>query len=101
MAKDGTFTVRSSAFEAGPRFIGQRIRIEYDPFDLRRVFIITAQGERLDAFPVDRRGNRRLRRNPPPEPQGTPRPPLKSLEQLASRLDNQLPPQEDDHGHQE
>ncbi len=66
VAKDGTFTLQGKIFEAGPRWIGQRINVLFDPLDLRRVLFHSQDNTtNHEAFPVDLSANRRLRRNPP------------------------------------
>jgi transposase InsO family protein len=87
VAKDGTFTLDGKTFEAGPRFIGQRIDVRFDPFDLRRVFLLAPDGTRLDAFPVDLSGNRRVRRRSGPDGAPPATTPLRSLEVLADQID--------------
>ncbi len=86
VAKDGTISLLGKAFEVGPSWIGTRVKVHYDPFDLRKVLIIPPRGERLDAFPVDLYGNRRVRRSQPMEPSAPP-PPLTSLDDLADEID--------------
>lgn len=97
VAKDGTFTVNSRRFEAGPDFVRAAITVRYDPFDLRRVHIEGPDGRRVEAFPVDLAGNRRVRRRPPaPEPTATNPPPLRSLEGLADDIASESPALNDD-----
>jgi len=67
VAKDGTFTLQGKMFEAGPRWIAQHLTVLFDPFDLRRVLFRCGDSTTHQAFPVDLGGNRRLRRNPPPD----------------------------------
>ena len=64
---DGTFTLQGKMFEAGPRWIAQHLTVLFDPFDLRRVLFRCGDSTTHQAFPVDLGGNRRLRRNPPPD----------------------------------
>lgn len=96
VSKDGTLTLAGRRFEAGPRFIGRKVTIRFDPFDLRSVLVLSDSGESVLAFPVDLAANRRVRRqtlstdgSPPPAP-----PPLRSLEQLAHDME---PPKDDQH----
>jgi putative transposase len=91
VAKDGTVPLCGRRFEVGCDFIRQRIEIRFDPFDLRRIFVVTSDGLR-EAFPVDLAGNRRVRRQPvaPDQPTGTTR--LGSLDDLARRLEAGQPP---------
>jgi transposase InsO family protein len=82
--KDGTFTIKGSLFEAGVDFLGERIAVRFDPFDLRRVWIARENGDDLrEAYPVDLEGNRTVRRAPdavsPPGPDVT----FRSLDRLA------------------
>ena len=75
-----------------------RVTVRFDPFDLRKVLIVTQRGERLEAFPVDLSGNRRVRRNPPSEPtKKVPPAPLASLEDLAEEIDRKSSPDEKEH----
>lgn len=92
VAKDGTFALDGKTFEAGPAFIGLRIDVRYDPFDLRRVFVLSPQGDRTQAFPVDLAGNRRVRRISGPDGAPPAASPLRSLEALADRIDPQPSP---------
>jgi len=89
VAKDGTLKLRSRRFEAGPMFIGQRVSVHFDPFDLRRIQITGADDQPHPAFPVDLHGNCFIRRQEP-EPKKSKSsnpPPLKSLESLAQEMD--------------
>ena len=94
VAKDGTLTLKGRTFEAGPTFIAQRVVVRFDPFDLRRILIADGEGKKTDAFPVDLHANRHVRRSLPPEPREskTPPAPLKSLEDLAERIENEKEP---------
>lgn len=88
VGKDGTLTLAGKAFEAGPVFIGQRVTVRFDPFDRRRVYVRSANGETVTAYPVDQVGNRRVRRLPhAPEPTTATTTQLHALEQLANDLD--------------
>jgi hypothetical protein len=95
VGKDVTLTLGGRRFEAWPRFIGRKVTIRFDPFDLRSVLVSSDSGETVPAFPVDLSANRRVRRQtlstgiPPPPP-----PPLRSLEQLAHDMQ---PPEGHDH----
>ncbi len=96
VAKDGTFTLKGKTFEAGPHFIGTRVKVLYDPFDLRRVLLQQREdGEKTEVFPVDLHANRHVRRNPPPRkpPRGDP-PPLRSLQDLARGMEEENAPEE-------
>jgi len=96
VTKDGTFTLRGAVFEAGPALIGAQVTVHFDPFDLRRVLVEPPRGPRLEAFPVDLAGNRRLRRNPLPEEPKHPPAPLRALEELARKVADRRPhPPED------
>lgn len=89
VAKDGTCKLRGRVFEAGPRFIGQRVTVRFDPFDLRRIQIVSADGQTHPAFPVDLHGNCFVRREDP-EPKrkkSANPPPLRSLEARAEEMD--------------
>jgi len=100
VGKDGTLTMSGRRFEAGPSFIGRKVTVRFDPFDLRAVHVVASSGESVTAFPVDLVGNRRVRRLPQPEPDRATPPPLRSLEQLAEGL-KQATPDRDDDDHQE
>ncbi|MEM7202551.1 MAG: DDE-type integrase/transposase/recombinase [Planctomycetota bacterium] len=92
VAKDGTLALGGRRFEAGPRFIGRKVTVRFDPFDLRSVLAVTDSGESVRAFPVDLTANRRVRRQPSPAEDPPPaQPPLQSLDQLA----NDMEPPED------
>jgi putative transposase len=96
VGKDGTLTMSGRRFEAGPNFIGRKVTVRFDPFDLRAVLAIADSGESVTAYPVDLVGNRRVRRQPPPDPgRKAPPPPLRSLEQLAT----DMPPAQHDDNH--
>ncbi len=84
--KDGTIVLDGKIFEPGPLYISQKVTVHYDPFDLRHVQICSQRGERIDAFPVDLAGNRRVRRLPDAEPTRT-RPVLRSLDHQAQKLE--------------
>jgi len=93
VAKDGTLTMSGKRFEAGPRFIGQKVTVRFDPFDLRAVQVVALSGETATAFPVDLATNRRVRRSPQDDgPKRTP-PRMGSLDKLA---DGMTPPEERD-----
>ena len=88
VGKDGTFTLKGRRFEAGPTWIGERITVRFDPFDLRRVSITGHDEKKHDAFPVDCQANRRIRRlADEPQPQRSDPPPLKAIASLAAQLD--------------
>jgi transposase InsO family protein len=92
VAKDGTLTLDGKRFEAGPAFIGQKVHLRFDPYDLRKVFLLRSGREPLPIFPVDLAGNRRLQRNPePPPPASGPIVPLRALQDLARRMENPEP----------
>jgi len=91
VAKDGTLTLAGKSFEAGPRFIGQKVTVHFDPFDLRSVRVVAASGESVVAYPVDLSANRHVRRSPPPADRSAPTPHLKSLEKLANDM---VPPEQ-------
>jgi hypothetical protein len=94
VGKDGTLTMSGRRFEAGPNFIGRKVTVRFDPFDLRSVMVISDSGESVLAHPVDLAANRRVRRQPPTAPgRTTTPPPLQSLDQLA---DDMKPPQQTD-----
>jgi putative transposase len=92
VAKDGTFTLDGRTFEAGPSFLGLRVDIRYDPFDLRRVFLLAPDETRVAVFPVDLAGNRRVRRRSGPDDAPPAATPLRSLTQLADHIDSQTTP---------
>lgn len=95
VGKDGTLALAGRRFEAGPRFIGRKVTVRFDPFDLRSVLVVSDSGESMRAFPVDLAANRRVRRVPPPKDQSpAERPPLRSLDQLAHDM---KPPEDADH----
>ena len=97
-AKDGTLTMSGHRFEAGPNFIGRKVTVRFDPFDLRAVQVVADSGDSVVAYPVDLVANRRVRRQPPPAAERREKPPMRSLEQLA----DQKPPRSDDRrGHAE
>ena len=88
VAKDGTLSVKGRRFEAGPLFIGQKVRVRFDPRDLRRVLVSGEGARAVAAFPVDLDGNRRVRRGlsePVVKPNRSV--PLQSLEKLARRIE--------------
>lgn len=78
VAKDGTFTLKGSVFEAKPEWIGLRIEVRYDPYDLRRVVIASEHQAAQYAYPVDVRANRKVQRQKPKK--RPPDIPLRSLE---------------------
>jgi hypothetical protein len=87
--KDGTLTLNGHAFEAGVRFIGKKVTVRYDPFDLRRIFIDDGK-EHCDAFPVDLHGNARIKRIPDPPEVKKPKPRLLSLERLCEEMEGRV-----------
>jgi putative transposase len=93
VAKDGTLTMSGRRFEAGPNFIGRKVTVRFDPFDLRAVQVVADSGDSVTAYPVDLVANRRVRRQPPPATEGREKPPMRSLEQLAEKKQ----PQHDNH----
>ena len=94
VGKDGTLALKGRRFEVGPRFIGRKVTVRFDPFDLRSVLVLVDTGESVRAFPVDLAANRRVRRQPhEQESPKQPPPPLNSLDDLA---DEMKPPEEND-----
>lgn len=83
VGKDGTLSLKGKRFEAGPRFIGHKVVVRYDPFDLRAITVRTASGDETRAFPVDLRANRSVRRESSPVASSKKPMSLHSLEQLA------------------
>ena len=94
VSKDGTLSLKGIRFEAGPFFIGHRIELRFDSFDLRRIWRIDDDGAWHELYPVDLAGNRRVARSSPPTPPppATPAPPLHALHQLLERIEAQQPP---------
>jgi len=94
VGKDGTLSVKKIRFEAGVRFIGQKVEVRYDPFDLRRAWLREEDGRRHELRPVDLYANRRAKRDasapkaPPDDP-----PPLRALQQGAEAFENDAHPQ--------
>lgn len=82
--RDGTFTIDGKSFEAGVRFVGDKIDVRYHPFDLRRVLISRDGVAEAAVYPLDREANRHARRDPEPVPQVQPEVRLTSLERLAA-----------------
>jgi transposase InsO family protein len=93
VAKDGTLALKGQRFEAGPRFIGRKVTVRFDPFDLRSALVLMDSGESVRAFPVDLVANRRVRRQPSAQESPREQPPLGSLDKLANDM---KPPEEDD-----
>ena len=95
--KDGTFTLKRSLFEAGVDFIGEKIVVRFDPFDMRKVWIgREGKAEDIEAFPVDLDANRRVARNPDPEPPPRKDVRLLSLDRLADEMDAKTNPDEEE-----
>lgn len=92
VAKDGTLTLAGKRFEAGPRFIGQKVTVRFDPFDLRSVRVVAPSGETAVVYPVDLSANRHVRRLTVSEDEATTTPRLRSLDKLA----DDMAPTEDD-----
>ena len=89
VAKDGTLTLKGKRFEVGPLLIGERIRVLFDPFDLRRITVVGRRGAEQQAFPVDLAANRHVARLvPQPQPKVSSPVPLRALEQLAERQEH-------------
>jgi transposase InsO family protein len=89
VAKDGTISFDGKRFEVGPTWIGQRLTVRFDPFDLRCVWIEDPRGQAQPVFPVDLSGNRRVRRNLLPEPVcETPVVDLQALPRLADQMED-------------
>jgi transposase InsO family protein len=95
VAKDGTLALKGKTFEAGPELIGERVKVLFDPFDLRRVIVETSRGKKTAAYPVDLYSNRHVRRNPPKDGPATTPPELKSMEDLAEELECEGKPEEE------
>lgn len=92
VGKDGVFTLNGKSFEAGPRFIGRRIKVRFDPFNLRRVFLVDGEDQRHDVFPVDRATNRRVRRLASEPAPAIERKPLRAIAALADAPSNPFVP---------
>ena len=91
VAKDGTLSLNSRRFEAGPRFIGLKVRVGFDPFDLRSVVVTADSGDTTVAYPVDLAANRRVRRgavDEKPTSTDAAKPPLRSMTDLAERMED-------------
>lgn len=102
VGKDGTLTLGGKTFEAGPRFIGQRVTVRFDPFDRRRIFVRSNNSETVTAYPVDRVGNRSVRRLPhDSEPTTAKTTRLRALEQLADELNPPTVKETDDEDDQD
>lgn len=96
VAKDGTLSLKGIRFEAGPFFIGRRIEVRFNSFDLRRIWRLDDAGSLHELFPVDLAGNRRVKRTtPPPPPPATPAPPLQAMDQLLAQLEARQHPKSD------
>jgi transposase InsO family protein len=92
VTKDGTLTLRGKTFEAGPLLIGERVAVHFDPFDLRRVLVVGAEGKKHPAYPVDLYSNRYVRRNPPREPRKPEKSAaLKAMEDLLRKIEEKQP----------
>lgn len=89
VGKDGTFGLCGRRFEAGPAFIGDKIEVRFDPFDLRTVYVRKDErSEEKPAYPADAAANRRTGRlRTPTAPPKTPSGSLRSLARQAERLD--------------
>jgi transposase InsO family protein len=84
--KDGTLRLKGKRFEAGPHFIGHKLPVRFDPFDLRSVLVVLERGEERRIYPVDVSANRRVARRTPSTPEAT-KPTLRSLERRAQELE--------------
>jgi transposase InsO family protein len=92
VAKDGTLAVKSIRFEAGVRFIGQKVQIRFDPYDLRKIWLIDGEDGRHVLRPVDLYANRHAARfTPAPAKPECPETPLRALEQNAEALERRRP----------
>jgi len=87
VGKDGTLSLKGKAFEAGPRFIGQKVKVLFDPFDLRKLLLIDHEDRREIIYPVNLAGNRYVSREPEAEAESKGQVELTSLEQLAQQQD--------------
>lgn len=85
VGKDGTLSLKGKAFEAGPRYIGRKVKVLFDPFDLRKLVLVDHDGRREIIYPVDLAGNRRVRRQPEVEAHEDHGPNLSSIERLAQQ----------------
>ena len=93
VGKDGTLSVKSKRFEAGPRFIGQMLELRYDPYDLRRIWLVDEKEHRHPIRPLDLFANRHAARAPLPRPEASAqKPPLRALERLADEFDREAGP---------
>ena len=82
------------------RFIGQKVEVRYDPFDLRRIWLLDEKDQRHDLRPVDLYANRRAARIIQPDPKVPPAeiPPLRAMEANAEEHEraNRPPETQDD-----
>jgi hypothetical protein len=101
IAKDGTLKLYGKTFEAGPELIGERVKVFFDPFDLRHAIVETPRGTRTAAYPVDLYSNRHVRRNPPKDPPAVTPPELKSMEDLAGEMESEGKPENEEKGMEE
>jgi transposase InsO family protein len=85
VCKDGTLTIAGKRYEAGPDWIGRKVVIRFNPYDLRQVYLEPQNGALLPLFLVDLVGNCHVRRNRADPMPSAPKPPLRSLDLLRQR----------------
>jgi len=101
VGKDGTLSLQGKRFEAGVEFIGQKVTVQYDPFDLRAITVENDQGRTTQAFPVDLSANRRVKRNRiQPEQPRQPSMPLQALDKLEQDLQSKANPEMEENTHE-
>jgi len=93
VTKDGTLSLLGKRFEAGVDFIGQKVTVHFDPFDLRMIIVEDERKKTKQAFPVDLSANRRVKRKKtPPAPSVQPTRPLQAMEKLAQDMQSKANP---------
>lgn len=95
--KDGTFQLKGKRFEAGVEFIGEKIQILFDPYDLRVVWIESEHHKSdVEAYPLDAVGNRTVSRQPDPPKKKKEKMKFSSLERLRRQMSQELNTDNDD-----
>ena len=93
--KDGTFTIKGKQFEAGVDYIGEKIEVHFDPFDMRKAYVKGGSLKEKAVYPLNLLSNQRIRRQPDKNEKQEIKIRLCSIEKLADKLERERFPKKE------